>query len=59
MASGSRPCPSARRILSMLDHLVPQVIAHGTTLGRDDADGWTTVAAEGAITLAPGAGRLM
>ena len=59
VASGAFRCadPSgaAWRILSLLDGLALQVVAHGTTVGRDDVTRWTIGAAEGEMGLAPGA----
>jgi AcrR family transcriptional regulator len=49
------PAGAAWRILSLLDGLALQVVAHGTTVGRDDVDRWTTVAAEVELGLQPGA----
>ena len=49
------PSGAAWRILSLLDGLALQVVAHGTTVGRDDVTRWTTAAAEGELGLAPGA----
>ena len=49
------PAGAAWRILSLLDGLALQVVAHGTTVGRDDVTRWTTAAAEGELGLAPGA----
>ena len=46
---------AAWRILSLLDGLALQVVAHGTTVGRDDVTRWTTAAAEVELSLAPGA----
>ena len=43
------------RILSLLDGLALQVVAHGTTVSRDDVQGWTTAAAEMELGLASGA----
>ena len=59
VADGSFRCAdpggAAWRILSLLDGLALQVVAHGTTVSRDDVQGWTTAAAEGELGLAPGA----
>ena len=49
------PAGAAWRILSLLDGLALQVVAHGTTVSRDDVHAWTTVAAEGELGLASGA----
>lgn len=49
------PSGAAWRILSLLDGLALQVVAHGTTVSRDDVQGWTTAAAEVELGLAPGA----
>ena len=48
------PWGAAWRILSLLDGLALQVVAHGTTVSRDDVERWTTAAAEGELGLAPG-----
>ncbi|HEV8281000.1 MAG TPA: TetR family transcriptional regulator C-terminal domain-containing protein [Candidatus Limnocylindrales bacterium] len=58
---GSRAfvCPdpggAAWRILSLLDGLALQVVAHGTTISREDVVAWSTAAAERELGLAPGA----
>ena len=49
------PSGAAWRILSLLDGLALQVVAHGTTVSRDDVHGWPTAAAEGELGLASGA----
>ncbi len=49
------PAGAAWRILSLLDGLALQVVAHGTTVSRDDVTRWTTVAAEAELGLASGA----
>ena len=49
------PPGAAWRILSLLDGLALQVVAHGTTVSRDDVTRWTAAAAEGELGLAPGA----
>jgi AcrR family transcriptional regulator len=49
------PAGAAWRILSLLDGLALQVVAHGTTLGRADVVRWSTAAAEGELGLPPGA----
>ncbi len=48
------PVRAAWRILSLLDGLALQVVAHGTTLSRDDVVTWSTQAAEVELGLAPG-----
>jgi len=57
-AAGVFVCPdpagAAWRILSLLDGLALQVVAHGTTISREDVVRWTTGAAEGELGLAPG-----
>ena len=57
--SGVFRCPdppgAAWRILSLLDGLALQVVAHGTTVSRDDVHDWTAAAAEGELGLASGA----
>ena len=40
------PDGAAWRILSLLDGLALQVVAHGTTVRRADVEGWTAAAAE-------------
>ncbi len=59
VADGSFRCadPSAAawRILSLLDGLALQVVAHGTTISRTDVDAWATGAAEAELGLARGA----
>ena len=49
------PSGAAWRILSLLDGLALQVVAHGTTVSRADVQGWTAASAEGELGLAPGA----
>jgi AcrR family transcriptional regulator len=60
VGDGSFSCPdpagAAWRILSLLDGLALQVVAHGTTITRDEVVAWATGAAEGELGLA--AGRL-
>jgi hypothetical protein len=48
------PSGAAWRILSLLDGLALQVVAHGTTISRTDVDTWATEAAEAELGLAPG-----
>jgi AcrR family transcriptional regulator len=48
------PGGAAWRILSLLDGLALQVVAHGTTISRDDAVAWSTASAERELGLAPG-----
>lgn len=45
---------AAWRILSLLDGLALQVVAHGTTISRDDVVDWSTAAAERELGLATG-----
>ena len=56
--AGAFRCPdpggAAWRILSLLDGLALQVVAHGTTISRDDVVAWSTAAAERELGLAPG-----
>ena len=56
--SGTFVCPdpagAAWRILSLLDGLALQVVAHGTTISRDDVVEWSTAAAERELGLAAG-----
>jgi AcrR family transcriptional regulator len=58
MASGafrcSDPAGAAWRILSLLDGLALQVVAHGTTISRQDVVRWATGAAEVELGLAAG-----
>jgi AcrR family transcriptional regulator len=48
------PTAAAWRILSLLDGLALQVVAHGTTIDREDVLRWAVSAAEGELGLAPG-----
>lgn len=48
------PDAAAWRILSLLDGLALQVVAHGTTIPRDAVVDWSTAAAESELGLAPG-----
>ena len=48
------PAGAAWRILSLLDGLALQVVAHGTTVTRVDVVRWTTSAAEQELGLRPG-----
>jgi AcrR family transcriptional regulator len=48
------PDGAAWRILSMLDGLALQVVAHGTTISRQDVVAWSTAAAERELGLAVG-----
>ena len=50
------PAAAAWRILSLLDGLALQVVAHGTTISRDEVVSWATGAAE--VELAMPAGTL-
>ncbi len=49
------PGGAAWRILSLLDGLALQVVAHGTTISREDVVAWSTTAAERELGLAAGA----
>lgn len=49
------PNASAWRILSLLDGLILQVVAHGDVLTRAQADAWSRAAAERELALQPGA----
>ena len=49
------PGSAAWRILSLLDGLALQVVAHGTTISREDVVAWSTAAAERELGLAAGA----
>jgi AcrR family transcriptional regulator len=51
------PAGAAWRILSLLDGLALQVVAHGTTIRRRDVVAWSTAAAERELGLAAGALR--
>lgn len=46
---------SAWRILSLLDGLVLQIVAHGDVIMRTQADSWSRAAAEGELGLVAGA----
>lgn len=48
------PGAAAWRILSLLDGLALQVVAHGTTITREDVIAWSTGAAESELGLAAG-----
>ena len=58
VADGSFVCAdpgaAAWRILSLLDGLALQVVAHGTTIRREEVVAWATGAAEGELGLVPG-----
>jgi AcrR family transcriptional regulator len=58
LGSGAFSCPdpagAAWRILSLLDGLALQVVAHGTTISREDVVSWSTAAAERELGLAAG-----
>jgi AcrR family transcriptional regulator len=58
VADGSFLCPdpagAAWRILSLLDGLALQVVAHGTTVTRADVVAWSTAAAERELGLGAG-----
>jgi AcrR family transcriptional regulator len=58
VADGSFRCAdaagSAWRILSLLDGLALQVVAHGTTISREDVVAWSTAAAERELELKAG-----
>jgi AcrR family transcriptional regulator len=49
------PAGAAWRILSLLDGLALQVVAHGTTITRDEVVAWATGAAERELGLPAGA----
>ena len=49
------PAAAAWWILSLLDGLALQVVAHGTTIPRGAVVAWSTAAAESELGLAPGA----
>jgi AcrR family transcriptional regulator len=59
VAAGAFSCPDpaggAWRILSLLDGLALQVVAHGTTITRDEVVAWATSAAERELGLPGGA----
>ena len=48
------PGAAAWRILSLVDGLALQVVAHGTTIGRGDVERWAASAAELELGLKPG-----
>ncbi|MDF2734616.1 MAG: regulatory protein TetR [Chloroflexota bacterium] len=48
------PASAAWRILSLLDGLALQVVAHGTTITREEVVAWATGASEGELGLARG-----
>ncbi len=48
------PAAAAWRILSLLDGLALQVVAHGTTISRVDVVAWATGAAERELGLRTG-----
>lgn len=48
------PAAAAWRILSLVDGLALQVVAHGTTIGRGDVERWAARAAELELGLHPG-----
>jgi AcrR family transcriptional regulator len=48
------PAAAAWRILSLVDGLALQVVAHGTTIGRGDVERWAASAAELELGLRPG-----
>ena len=52
----TRPGPPAAawRLLSLVDGLELQVVAHGTTVRRDDVQAWTLAAAERELGLRAG-----
>jgi len=52
--SSADPAGAAWRILSLLDGLALQVVAHGTTISRMDVVAWSTAGAERELGLAPG-----
>jgi AcrR family transcriptional regulator len=49
------PAAAAWRILSLVDGLSLQVVAHGTTIGRGDVERWAASAAELELGMEPGA----
>ena len=51
----NEPDASAWRVLSLLDGLILQVVAHGDVLTRAQADAWSRAAAERELGLRPGA----
>ena len=48
------PGAAAWRILSLLDGLALQVVAHGTTISRQDVVAWSAAATERELGLGPG-----
>ena len=53
--ASSDPAAAAWRILSLVDGLSLQVVAHGTTIGRRDVERWAAAAAELELGMAAGA----
>jgi AcrR family transcriptional regulator len=51
----SDPAAAAWRILSLVDGLALQVVAHGTTIGRGDVERWAASAAELELGVTRGA----
>jgi AcrR family transcriptional regulator len=49
------PRGAAWRIVSLLDGLALQLVAHGTTLRRDEVAVWASAAAERELSMEPGA----
>jgi hypothetical protein len=49
------PAGAAWRLLSLVDGLELQVVAHGTTVRREDVQAWTLAAAERELGLRDGA----
>jgi len=50
----SDPAAASWRLLSLLDGLALQVVAHGTTISRAQVRAWATASAETELGLAPG-----
>jgi AcrR family transcriptional regulator len=50
----AEPAAAAWRLLSLVDGLALQVVAHGTTIGRDDVVRWASLAADTELDLRPG-----
>ena len=59
VADGPFRCPdpagAAWRILSLVDGLALQVVAHGTTITRGEAFAWAAASSERELGLPPGA----
>jgi AcrR family transcriptional regulator len=54
----AEPSATAWRLLSLVDGLALQVVAHGTTVRREDVQAWTLAAAEHELGLSAGSLRV-